>query len=104
MQMEDMHLSSPSTSEFARSPPGSYLGIRSPKVVRKSIVAMDLQGPASILHQLLHSGDYSDLTLTCQGEVFKLHKAVVCPQSPVIATAVRGNFKVRVRLQHHPRT
>lgn len=55
---------------------------------------MDFQGPHSTLRRLLDSGEHSDLTLTCQGEEFKLHKAVVCLQSPVIATALRGNFKV----------
>lgn len=55
---------------------------------------MDSQGPHSTLRRLLDSGEHSDLTLTCQGEEFRLHKAVVCLQSPVIAAALRGNFKV----------
>lgn len=48
----------------------------------------------SRLAPLLVSGEYSDLTLECQGEVFKVHKAIVCSHSPVIAAAVGGNFQV----------
>ncbi|KAL1911543.1 hypothetical protein Sste5344_002504 [Sporothrix stenoceras] len=36
---------------------------------------------------LYESGDYSDLTIKCQDRVFNVHKAVICPQSPVIAAA-----------------
>ncbi|WEW59485.1 hypothetical protein PRK78_004959 [Emydomyces testavorans] len=43
--------------------------------------------------QLLKSGQYSDLKIVCNGEVFKVHKAIVCPQSPVIAAAVNGEFQ-----------
>ena len=44
---------------------------------------------------LSHSEEYSDLTLICQGRQFKVHKVVVCTQSPVLAAAVRGPFRVR---------
>ncbi|OAA64237.1 BTB/POZ fold protein [Niveomyces insectorum RCEF 264] len=43
--------------------------------------------------QLLDSGEYSDLTLECHGQTFKVHKAIVCAQSPVIAAALRGDFE-----------
>jgi hypothetical protein len=43
---------------------------------------------------LMHSGQFSDLTLVCQGQEFKIHKLVACPQSPVFAAAVKGEFKV----------
>ncbi|KAH8807751.1 BTB/POZ protein [Xylogone sp. PMI_703] len=49
--------------------------------------------PNSPLPLLLSSAEYSDLTLKCQGEIFKVHKAVVCFQSPVLAAALRGDFK-----------
>ncbi|KAK2748401.1 hypothetical protein FQN55_004339 [Onygenales sp. PD_40] len=42
---------------------------------------------------LLHSGKYSDCKIVCQGEVFHVHRAVVCTQSPVIAAAIDGGFK-----------
>ncbi|KAI1828278.1 hypothetical protein F4861DRAFT_174521 [Xylaria intraflava] len=48
--------------------------------------------PSLLKIKLLSIQDYSDLTLTCDGEDFKVHKAVVCTQSPVIAAALRGNF------------
>ncbi|KAI1081224.1 hypothetical protein F5B20DRAFT_79395 [Whalleya microplaca] len=42
---------------------------------------------------LLGSDDYSDLTLACEGQEFKAHKAIVCTQSPVLAAALRGDFE-----------
>jgi hypothetical protein len=45
--------------------------------------------------RLLSTGQYSDLTLMCHGHAFKVHKAVVCSQSPVLKVAVSGAFKVR---------
>lgn len=48
----------------------------------------------SFISKLLGSGDYSDLTLVCEGETFKVHRAIVCSQSPVIAAAVNGCFEV----------
>ncbi|KAL7921810.1 hypothetical protein ACQKWADRAFT_294510 [Trichoderma austrokoningii] len=43
--------------------------------------------------ELMTSGKYSDLTLACQGREFKIHRLVACSQSPVIATALNGDFK-----------
>ena len=45
---------------------------------------------------LLKEGKYSDLTLMCQDEEFKIHRNIVCAQSPVFAAAVDGGFKVCV--------
>ncbi|UKZ80326.1 hypothetical protein TrVFT333_008084 [Trichoderma virens FT-333] len=42
---------------------------------------------------MLRSGQFSDLTLVCQGKEFKIHKVVACPQSPVFSAAVSGEFK-----------
>lgn len=52
------------------------------------------------LSQLLESGKYSDMTLECQGHKFRVHKMVVCSQSPVLAAAMDGNFQV---LENSPR-
>lgn len=49
---------------------------------------------ASIATKLLNSGEYSDFTIVCEGEEFRVHKAIVCPQSPVIAAALKSEFKV----------
>lgn len=35
--------------------------------------------------KLLSSEKYSDLTIVCQGRQFKVHKAILCPQSDVIS-------------------
>jgi speckle-type POZ protein len=43
---------------------------------------------------LMKSGQFSDLKLVCQGKEFNIHKLVACPQSPVIAAALQGDFKV----------
>lgn len=43
---------------------------------------------------LMNSGQFSDLTLVCQDQKFKIHKLVACAQSSVIATALKGEFKV----------
>ncbi|KAI1751274.1 BTB/POZ protein [Xylaria castorea] len=48
---------------------------------------------ANFLANVLNSGDYSDLTLVCEGQEFQVHKAIVCAQSPVLATALKGGFK-----------
>ncbi|EWZ28852.1 uncharacterized protein FOBCDRAFT_204642 [Fusarium oxysporum Fo47] len=48
---------------------------------------------SSFLFQLLHSREYSDFTLVCQEQQFYLHKAIVCPQSPVITAALQGEFQ-----------
>ncbi|KAF2107104.1 hypothetical protein BDV96DRAFT_590110 [Lophiotrema nucula] len=37
----------------------------------------------------LSSGDYSDLKITCQGEVFNVHKVVVCNRVEFFARAIR---------------
>ncbi|KAI0440642.1 hypothetical protein F4803DRAFT_577438 [Xylaria telfairii] len=42
--------------------------------------------------KLLQIRDFSDLTLACDGQEFKVHKAYVCAQSPVIAAALKGSF------------
>ncbi len=44
--------------------------------------------------QLMNSKKYSDLKFACQGKEFEVHKAIVCPQSPVLAAACDGGFQV----------
>ncbi|KAI0913842.1 hypothetical protein F4823DRAFT_575669 [Ustulina deusta] len=48
--------------------------------------------------QLLLSEKYSDLTLVCNGQEFRVHKAIVCPQSPVIDSALKGRFEVLLNI------
>ncbi len=40
--------------------------------------------------QLMGTEKYSDLKFVCQGKEFKVHKAIVCTQSPVLAAACNG--------------
>ncbi|CAO1603877.1 hypothetical protein XANCAGTX0491_007453 [Xanthoria calcicola] len=42
---------------------------------------------------LLHSADYSDLVITCNGHEFKVHRNIVLPASKVLATACSGKYK-----------
>lgn len=43
---------------------------------------------------LLFSGKDSDVTITCQGHTFHVHKDIICPQSAVFRAAFTGEFKV----------
>ncbi|KAI0455895.1 hypothetical protein F5B21DRAFT_502919 [Xylaria acuta] len=49
---------------------------------------------SSTITELLRSGEYSDFTLVCEGQEFPVHKSIICPQSPVIAAALKSQFKV----------
>ena len=56
---------------------------------------------AGTSHLLRHIPDashadtkYCDLTLECEGQEFKVHRVVVCYQSPVLAAACDGKFQV----------
>lgn len=46
------------------------------------------------LANMMLSGEFSDLKFVSQGHEIKVHKAVVCGQSPVIKAAVQGEFEV----------
>ncbi|KAI1826024.1 hypothetical protein F4861DRAFT_130451 [Xylaria intraflava] len=55
----------------------------------------------SFLSAKRQSGEYTDFTLVCQGQELRVHKLVVCGQSPMMAAAVRNNFAVCLpRLRH----
>jgi hypothetical protein len=44
--------------------------------------------------ELLKTDKYSDMTIICQGVEFKVHRAVVCPQSPMLDAAFGGQLEV----------
>jgi len=44
------------------------------------------------------SDEYSDVTIRCGNEEFKVHKAIMCPRSKYLEVVARkGTFKVRVQ-------
>ncbi|GES57618.1 speckle-type POZ protein-like protein [Aspergillus terreus] len=48
--------------------------------------------PDSVLAKIMDTGEFSDLTFVCDGEKFKVHKAIVCTQSEPLKAAVQGGF------------
>ncbi|KAI1332667.1 hypothetical protein F5Y16DRAFT_393976 [Xylariaceae sp. FL0255] len=56
---------------------------------------------------LLKSGDYSDFEPICEGQSFPVHKAIICPQSPIFKKAVDNaclTFMYTQDYKHHPPT
>jgi hypothetical protein len=45
---------------------------------------------------LMGAEKYSDIKLVCQGQEFKVHKAIVCTQSSVLAAACNRGFQVKL--------
>ncbi|OOG01114.1 hypothetical protein ASPCADRAFT_202971 [Aspergillus carbonarius ITEM 5010] len=45
------------------------------------------------MRDLLRTGDYSDLTISCKGYPFKVHRAIICPRWHHFNTAVSDVFK-----------
>ncbi|KAF5631134.1 amino acid transport gap1 [Fusarium tjaetaba] len=45
------------------------------------------------LANLLQTGDYSDLTITCGKDQYRVHKAIICPRSNFFKAACDGKFK-----------
>ncbi|KAF4961274.1 hypothetical protein FSARC_10221 [Fusarium sarcochroum] len=41
---------------------------------------------------LLVSGKYSDIVITCQNDRYEVHRAIVCPRSSFFEAAFNGNF------------
>ncbi|CAK7220412.1 hypothetical protein SBRCBS47491_004180 [Sporothrix bragantina] len=42
---------------------------------------------------LLETGEYSDFMIECQGQTFKAHRAVVCPQSSIIDALLKKDLE-----------
>lgn len=49
----------------------------------------------NITERLLESGDYSDVTISCYGVTFRIHRSILCSQSEYFRKAFDGDFKVR---------
>lgn len=46
------------------------------------------------INRARESGEFTDFTLTCDGRDIKVHKIIICSQSPVFRAACAGQFKV----------
>lgn len=46
------------------------------------------------MKDLFLHGQYSDMTVTCQGFTFKAHRSILCTQSDFFRGAMNGHFKV----------
>ena len=52
----------------------------------------------------LESGEASDLTIKCQGKVFKVHKVILMSRSPFFRACLTAGFKVSLSLTALVRT
>ncbi|KAF4342499.1 btb poz domain protein [Fusarium beomiforme] len=50
---------------------------------------------STALGDLLQTGDYSDLVIICGGVRYKVHKAIVCPQSRFFKAACDSGFMIQ---------
>lgn len=51
----------------------------------------------TVLHELFVSGEYSDFTITCRGNTFPVHRAILCRQTQFFNVAANGPYAVRSR-------
>lgn len=58
----------------------------------------------SLIWDLYLSGQYSDFTIRVKGSAreFRVHRAVLCPQSKIFEAACRGDFIVRLKKTKTP--
>ncbi|KAH7200937.1 hypothetical protein BKA60DRAFT_500127 [Fusarium oxysporum] len=61
---------------------------------QRSAATMALQSTQSkALVDLLKTGDYSDLVISCGKDQYRVHKAIICPRSHFFKAACDGKFK-----------
>lgn len=49
-----------------------------------------------IKKELFLKEQYSDMIISCRGLEFKVHRAIICPQSSFFEAAANGNFSVSI--------
>ncbi|KAJ9414681.1 hypothetical protein FOXG_17151 [Fusarium oxysporum f. sp. lycopersici 4287] len=54
---------------------------------------MDYEDTRARIVQARESGEFTDFTLACDGRDIKVHKIIICSQSPVFRAACAGQFK-----------
>lgn len=52
---------------------------------------------STVLGKLMETPKFSDLTFVCEGQEIKVHKAIVCTQSPVIDKSTNNEFFIEAR-------
>ncbi|KAF4443092.1 hypothetical protein FACUT_1646 [Fusarium acutatum] len=62
-----------------------------PQRISASMAAQSAQSQALV--DLLKTGDYSDLTISCGQDQYRVHKAIICPRSHFFEAACSGEFK-----------
>ena len=74
-------------SEFTRST--KFISLSMAQSDEKAILRPDFRG-------LLQNPVFSDLTLKCGEEHFKVHRCIVCPRSFMLTAACSGEFQVKL--------
>lgn len=69
--------------------------MNAPKTVMVRMPDMHQKAMTAGMHQMLSTGKYSDLTICCGPEEFKVHRTVVYPRSEFFAAICDGGFKVK---------
>ncbi|KAH6954354.1 hypothetical protein DER45DRAFT_615683 [Fusarium avenaceum] len=59
----------------------------------RHVALQDLTAQTQSIAKLFKTGDYSDLTIVCGNDHYKVHKSIVCSRSPFFKKACNGKFK-----------
>lgn len=83
------------TTQFDRS---LNVDVTAREAQRVSITMTDLDSGAQVVAEnvamLLRTSRFADSTLTCEGNMLLVHRAIICARSPVWAAAADGTFRV----------
>jgi hypothetical protein len=55
------------------------------------------KNPLRVMEILQRDEMYKDLTIRCSNHVYRVHRAVVCPQSEFFEKACKGDFRVGIK-------
>ena len=62
-----------------------------------TMATFHFDGMLHAMKTILESTAYSDLTVSCGGQEFRVHRAVICPRSPFFAAACSGEFQASTK-------
>lgn len=57
-------------------------------------ITLAIQSSTELHNSLFYSGHLSDCVVKCKAREWKVHKFILCDQSPFFKGALEGNFKV----------